>query len=77
MLKQVVAEMKCYERKVANLDEAIATEDTEQIAIEMANVKNELEAFKDAIYAAVEDLSHTESTLFNVERLAPLVIVME
>lgn len=77
MLKQVIAELKCYERKIDNLDEAITTEDTEQIAIEMANVKNELEAFKDAIYAAQEDLSHTESILFNVERLTPLVIVME
>ncbi|CEN21245.1 hypothetical protein [Paraclostridium sordellii] len=76
MLKQVIVELKCFERKIKNLDEAVVTEDSSQIEIELANVKNEFEALQDAIYGAAEDLADIETTMFNVERLVPLAIVI-
>ena len=76
MLKQVIAELECFKRKINNLEAAIDTEDKAQIDIEFANIKNEFEALRDAIYSANEDLSEVESTMFNVERLVPMVIVM-
>nr|WP_195366165.1 hypothetical protein [[Eubacterium] tenue] len=76
MLKQVIAELKCFERKINNLEAAIDTEEKEQIDIEFANIKNEFEELQDAIYSANEDLSEVESTMFNVERLVPMAIVI-
>lgn len=76
MLKQVIAELECFERKINNLEAAIDTEDKAQIDIEFANIKNEFEALQDAIYSANEDLSEVESTMFNVERLVPMAIVI-
>lgn len=76
MLKQVIAELQCFERKINNLEAAIDTEDKAQIDIEFANIKNEFEALQDAIYSANEDLSEVESTMFNVERLVPMTIVI-
>ncbi len=76
MLKQVISELKCFERKINNLEAAIDTEDKDQIDIEFANIKNEFEALQDAIYSANEDLSEVESTMFNVERLVPMAIVI-
>ena len=77
MLKQVIAELKCFERKIKNLDEAVSTEDSSQVEIEVANIKNEFEALQDAIYGAAEDLSDIENTMFNVERLVPMTIVIK
>ena len=77
MLKQVIAELKCFERKIKNLDEAVSTEDSSQVEIELANIKNEFEALQDAIYGAAEDLSDIENTMFNVERLVPMTIVIK
>lgn len=76
MLKQVIAELQCFERKIKNLEEAIYTEDKDQIDIEFANIKNEFEALQDAIYTANEDISEVENTMFNVERLVPMTIVI-
>lgn len=76
MLKQVIAELKCFERKIENLESAIETEDQSQIEIELSNVKNEFEALQDVIYGANEDLADVENTLFNVERLVPMTIVI-
>ncbi|MDU2591691.1 MAG: hypothetical protein E7C86_03640 [Paeniclostridium sordellii] len=76
MLKQVIAELECFERKINNLEAAIDTEEKDQIDIEFANIKNEFEALQDAIYSANEDLSEVESTMFNVERLVPMAIVI-
>lgn len=76
MLKQAIAELKCFERKIHNLESAIETEDQEQIEIEIANVKNEFEALQDALYGANEDISYVENTLFNVERFVPVTIVI-
>ncbi|OSB07996.1 hypothetical protein B2H97_16130 [Paraclostridium bifermentans] len=76
MLKQVIAELKCFERKIENLESAIDTEDQSQIEIELANVKNEFEALQDVIYGANEDLVDVENTLFNAERLVPMAIVI-
>ena len=76
MLKQVIAELECFDRKINNLEAAIDTEDKAQIDIEFANIKNEFEALQDAIYSANEDLSEVESTMFNVERLVPMAIVI-
>lgn len=77
MLKQVIAELKCFERKIKNLDEAVSTKDSSQVEIELANIKNEFEALQDAIYSANEDLSDVESTMFNVELLVPMAIVIK
>ena len=76
MLKQVIAELQCFERKIKNLEEAIDIEDKDQIDIEFANIKNEFEALQDAIYTANEDISEVENTMFNVERLVPMTIVI-
>lgn len=76
MLKQVVAELKCFERKIKNLESAIETEDQAQIEIELSNVKNEFEALEDVVYAANEDLADVENTMFNVQRLVPMTIVI-
>lgn len=76
MSNQVIAELKCFERKIKNLDEAVSTEDLSQIEIELANIKNEFETLQDAIYGASEDLADIESTMFNVERLVPMTIVI-
>lgn len=76
MLKQVIAELKCFERKIENLESAVETEDQAQVEIELANVKNEFEALQDVIYGANEDLADAENTLFNVERLVPMTIVI-
>lgn len=75
MLKQVIAELKCFERKIENLESAMETEDQSQIEIEFANIKNEFEALQDAIYTANEDIVEAE-TVFNVERLVPMTIVI-
>ncbi len=77
MLKQVIAELQCFERKIKNLEEAIDIEDKDQIDIEFANIKNEFEALQDAIYTANEDISEVENTMFNVERLVPMTIVIK
>jgi FtsZ-binding cell division protein ZapB len=76
MLKQVMAELKCFERKINNLEVAIDTEDLLQIEIEFANIKNEFEAFQDEIYSVKEDIEDVEHTMFNVERLVPMTIVI-
>ena len=76
MLKQVIAELKCFERKIENLESAMETEGQSQIEIEFANIKNEFEALQDAIYTANEDIAEAESTMFNVERLVPMTIVI-
>lgn len=75
MLKQVIAELKCFERKIENLESAMESEDKDQIEIEFANIKNEFEALQDAIYTANEDIAEAE-TVFNVERLVPMTIVI-
>lgn len=77
MLKQVIAEIKCFERKIGNLEKSIETQDLDQVEIEFSNIKNEFEALQDAIYTANEDISEVENTMFNVERLVPLAIVIE
>lgn len=77
MLKQVIAELQCFERKIKNLEEAIDIEDKDQIDIEFVNIKNEFEALQDAIYTANEDISEVENTMFNVERLVPMTIVIK
>ncbi|MDK0695887.1 hypothetical protein P5E93_14885 [Clostridium perfringens] len=77
MLKQVIAELKCFERKIKNLEEAVSIEDLSQVEIELANIKNEFEALQDVIYGASEDLADIENTMFNVERLVPMTIVMK
>lgn len=77
MLKQVIAELQCFERKIKNLEESIDIEDKDQIDIEFANIKNEFEALQDAIYTANEDISEVENTMFNVERLVPMTIVIK
>lgn len=76
MLKQVIAELQCFDRKIKNLEEAIDTEEKDQIDIEFANIKNEFEALQDAIYTANEDIKEVENTMFNVERLVPMTIVI-
>lgn len=77
MLKQVIAEIKCFERKIGNLEKSIETQDLDQVEIEFSNIKNEFEALQDAIYTANEDISEVENTMFNVEHLVPLAIVIE
>lgn len=77
MLKQAIAELKCFERKLNNLEQALDADDPQQIEIEFANIKNEFEALQDAIYCANEDLADVENTLFNIERLVPLSIILK
>lgn len=77
MLKQVLAELECFGRKLNNLEEAIDIEDSSQIEIEFSNIRNEFEALQEAIYGASEDLNNIEHTMFNVERLVPMTIVMK
>ncbi|MFR3569552.1 MAG: hypothetical protein ACLTUR_16255 [Paraclostridium sordellii] len=76
MLKQVISELKCFERKINNLEESIYTEDLNQIEIEFSNIKNEFEALQEAIYGASEDLKDIDYTMFNVERFLPITIVI-
>lgn len=77
MLKQAIAELKCFKRKINNLEEAADTEDFAQVSIEIANIKNEFEALQEEIYAANEELIEIDYRMFNVERLVPLTIVIE
>ena len=57
VLKQLDSEMKCFNRKLKNLREAIELKDLSQIEIEFSNVSSNFEEVKNELDYVNEELS--------------------
>ncbi|MFL1471465.1 hypothetical protein [Paraclostridium bifermentans] len=56
-LKQINSEIKCFERKLENLREAVELKDISQIEIEFSNVISNFEEVKNELEYVNEDKS--------------------
>lgn len=56
-LKQINSEIKCFERKLENLREAVDLKDLPQIEIEFSNVISNFEEVKNELEYINEDLT--------------------
>ncbi|MEF9991357.1 MAG: hypothetical protein RR657_01520 [Peptostreptococcaceae bacterium] len=57
VLKQLDSEMKCFNRKLKNLREAIELKDLSQIEIEFSNVSSNFEEVKNELDYVNEELT--------------------
>lgn len=65
-LKQLGSEIKCFERKLDNLRDAIETKDLSQVEIEFSNVISNFEEVKNEFYYVDEELSITQKIIISV-----------
>lgn len=73
MLKQLNAEIECFNRKLLNLEDAIKSEDLAQIEIEFASVSENYIHMKNEFLAIKEDLEEAEELIYDTPIVFPQV----